>query len=399
MTPIVFKMRHTDPRTKRRSTPQRNSSHIKYIGEREHALIAEKNTEHIRYIGEREHAALTQHNNGLFGKIRGEYSNSYATTDVQNYVRSMSTTHRNIYWSVYSFKPETAAEAGLHTLTDWENWVKQRIYEISDHLKIRYDDLEYIAAVHLKEGQPHVHIGFWDKEQQIYRKTVSPVICDRIRIDAIKHTFRDKFNELHNKEDRLIKKMRQQAALEISGGNEHYLIEIKRMLDVIRDKLPKRGQCSYQYMPEDIKKSLDAVTSYLINNSESIGSIYKDILDTRDMYNELLHNDESNWGHYQTELYIERLNDEILNKMGNTMLRTIVNERRIITEGEIKHDNDINTALNMAQAMTDLLRTLLERDDDRLIQLSKSVFGRGDMSKDAIREMIYRMGYSPDIER
>ncbi len=117
------------------------------------------------------------------------------------------------------------------------------------------------------------------------------------------------------------------------------------------------------------------------------------------MYNELLHDEESNWGHYQTELYIGKLNDEILNKMGNTLLRTIVDERRIITEGETKQDNDINTALNMAQAMTDLLKSLLERDDDRLIQLSKSVFGRGDMSKDAIREMIYRMGYSPDIER
>lgn len=107
-------MRFTDPRTKRRSTPQRNENHVQYIGEREHALIAEKEKSHIKYIGERSHAALTAKQNGLFGKIRGEYSNSYETADVQKYVREMSTTHRNIYWSVYSFTPESAAQAGLY---------------------------------------------------------------------------------------------------------------------------------------------------------------------------------------------------------------------------------------------------------------------------------------------
>lgn len=77
MTPIVFKIRFTDSRTNRRSTPQRNAKHVQYIGEREHALIAEKDESHVKYIGERFHAALTAKKNGLFGKIRGEYTNSY----------------------------------------------------------------------------------------------------------------------------------------------------------------------------------------------------------------------------------------------------------------------------------------------------------------------------------
>ncbi|MGN1108890.1 MAG: relaxase MobL, partial [Oscillospiraceae bacterium] len=267
-------MRFTDPRTKRRSTPQRNANHVQYIGEREHALIAEKEENHVRYIGERSHAALTEKQNGLFGKIRGEYSNSYDTADVQKYVREMSTTHRNIYWSVYSFTPESAAQAGLNSLKEWEDWVKLRTYEIAEHMKIRYDDLEYIAAVHLKEGQPHVHVGFWDKSQEIFRKTVSPVIADNIRIDAIKHTFREQFNALHNRENELITQMRDTTAQALSEENGAVLSKVQQMMNELKEKIPAKGRCAYQYMPQDIKMDLYNIMAELINNCEQLHALY-----------------------------------------------------------------------------------------------------------------------------
>ena len=199
---------------------------------------------------------MTAKKNGLFGKIRGEYTNSYDTADVQKYVQEMSTTHRNIYWSVYSFTPESAAQAGLNSLKEWEDWVKLRTYEIAEHLKIRYDDLEYIAAVHLKEGQPHVHVGFWDKSQEIFRKTVSPVIADNIRIDAIKHTFREQFNVLHSRENELITQMRDRAVQALSKENGTVLAKVQQMMNALKGKIPTKGRCAYQYMPQDLKVDL-----------------------------------------------------------------------------------------------------------------------------------------------
>ena len=353
MTPIVFKMRFTDPRTKRRSTPQRNASHVQYIGEREHALIAEKEENHVRYICERSHAALTAKQNGLFGKIRGEYSNSYDTADVQKYVREMSTTHRNIYWSVYSLTPESAAQAGLNSLKEWEDWVKLRTYEIAEHMKIRYDDLEYIAAVHLKEGQSHVHVGFWDKSQEIFRKTISPVIADNIRIDAIKHTFREQFNALHNRENELITQMRDITAQALSDGNNATLAKVQQMMNALKEKIPAKGRCAYQYMPQDIKIDLYNIMAELINNCEQLHALYADILDTRETYNELLHNDDSEWGHYQCELYKDKLVDEITNKMGNTILRAIVEQRRAERAEKAANHQPHNLALDVAMAALD----------------------------------------------
>ncbi len=72
-------------------------------------------------------------------------------------------------------------------------------------MNMKIEDIEYVAAVHLKEGQPHVHIEWWNKEQQIFINKVDPLICDSIRIAAIKSTFREELNALHNHEDALMK--------------------------------------------------------------------------------------------------------------------------------------------------------------------------------------------------
>jgi hypothetical protein len=388
-------MRHTDPGTKRRSTPNRNANHVQYISEREHVLIAAKEESHVKYIGEREHAALTERQNGLFGKIGGEYSESYDTGDVQKYVREMSTTHRNIYWSVYSFTTETADEAGLKTLKDWEDWVKLRTYEIANHMKIKYDNLEYIAAVHLKEGQPHVHVGFWDKSQEIYRKKISPVICDKIRIDAIKHTFRDKFNELHNKEDELMKEMRRKAKEEISYGNSRYFPELRKMLGELKSVIPPKGRCSYRYMPEEVKCKIDEITTYMVDKSDAISDLYCELFETRELYNDILHNGDSEWGHYQKELYLGKLEDEIINKIGNTILRTVVDLRRNdYNPARQNSQNNEASALDIAMATADLLNSMLDYDDEQLSRCARNVFGKGDLSKEAIRELLYETGHS-----
>lgn len=101
---------------------------------------------------------------------------------MQNYVRKISTSHRNVFHSIFSFTPESAEEAGLRTLIDWEEWVKFHISDISRNMNMKLENIEYLAAVHLKAGQPHVHIMWWDKAQEILINRVNPAVCDQIRI-------------------------------------------------------------------------------------------------------------------------------------------------------------------------------------------------------------------------
>ena len=177
MPKIIYKQRHIDDSSKRKFSASRNSHYALYIGLREHVLKKpsdersdekyNESREHmarlVKYMGEREHVArknidkkaeekehekivvfdeLTdegliseverQYNeqmdddrdNGLFGYIGGVFSDEYNMRDVQSYIRKLSENH-NVFHSIFSFTPESAAQAGLISFEDWENWARR----------------------------------------------------------------------------------------------------------------------------------------------------------------------------------------------------------------------------------------------------------------------------------
>ena len=389
MPKIIYKQRHIDDDSKRKFSASRNSHYALYIGLREHVLKKSSDDrsdekyneshEHmarlVKYMGEREHAArknidkkaeekehekiivsdkLTdeeilsederqyneqmndERDNGLFGYIGGVFSDEYSMRDVQSYIRKISEEH-NVFHSIYSFTPESAAQAGLNSLDDWENWVKYHINEIARGMNMKIEDIEYIAAVHLKEGQPHVHIEWWNKEQRIFINKVDPLVCDSIRIAAIKSTFREEFTDLHNKEDALVKKLRgliseQTDSMLTALAPDDYTETIAKALNHIGDILPKRGQLAYGYLPADIKAEIDKLTHYIIDNNPQFSKLYNDVMELRRLYNEMLHNadgdDSSNWSKYKLAKYMGRLNDDIEKAVGNTLLKIIKRERK-----------------------------------------------------------------------
>ncbi len=389
MPKIIYKQRHIDDNSKRKFSASRNSHYALYIGSREHVLkkTGEERSdekysethEHMarlaKYMGEREHAArkcvdkqaeekehekilvsdrLTdeellsederqyneqmndERDNGLFGYIGGVFSDEYSMRDVQSYIRRISEEH-NVFHSIYSFTPESAAQAGLNSLDDWENWVKYHINEIARGMNMKIEDIEYIAAVHLKEGQPHVHIEWWNKEQRIFINKVDPLVCDSIRIAAIKSTFREELTDLHNKENALVKELRgliseQTDSMLTALAPDDYTETIAKALNHIGDILPKRGQLAYGYLPADIKTEIDKLTHYIIDNNPQFSKLYNDVLELRRLYNEMLHNadgdDSSNWSKYKLAKYMGRLNDDIEKAVGNTLLKIIKRERK-----------------------------------------------------------------------
>lgn len=95
MPKIIYKQQHVGDNG-RKFSASRNSHYVKYIGEREHVLKSSHETNLVKYMGEREHAVMTYYNNGLFGYINGKFSDRYSTSEMQKYVRKMSTPHRNV---------------------------------------------------------------------------------------------------------------------------------------------------------------------------------------------------------------------------------------------------------------------------------------------------------------
>lgn len=373
MPKIIYKQQHVGDNG-RKFSASRNSHYVKYIGEREHVLKTSHETNLVKYMGEREHAArlidkkvrkaendnlitydvqsknqekskydedidsaseemFTEPENGLFGVINGKFSDSYSTVEMQKYVRKISTPHRNVFHSIFSFTPESAAEAGLNTLDDWENWVKYHISDVANGMNMKIENIEYLAAVHLKEGQPHVHIMWWDIQQQVLINKVDPLICDKIRIDAIRSTYHDQFIALHNNEDKLIRKLRSDiadyTASTLAGApSDVYSRKIIAGIEHIHDIIPKKGRTAYKYMSAEVKKEIDILSHFIIDNNPDFRSTYEEICELRRLYNEMLHSDETNYGKLQLATFMGKINDEIESSIGNAILKLIMKEQK-----------------------------------------------------------------------
>ncbi len=376
MPKIIYKQQHVGDNG-RKFSASRNSHYVKYIGEREHVLKSSHESNLVKYMGEREHAAklidkkvkkaeadelvtydvqskdkekakydenidkvseemLTEPENGLFGVINGEYSDSYSTVEMQKYVRKISTPHRNVFHSIFSFTPESAAEAGLNSLDDWEKWVKYHISDIANGMNMKIENIEYLAAVHLKEGQPHVHIMWWDIQQRILINKVDPLICDKIRIDAIRSTYRDLFTEIYNKEEIMRRSMRKKIdeytiQNVINGAADNYTSNIYAALYQLYRELPPKGQLKYKIISNthpEVARKLDELTHYIIDNNPTFKAQYDEICELRLMYNELLHSEESVYGNFQITSYMKQVNDKIEKAVGNEILRIIKAEKQ-----------------------------------------------------------------------
>lgn len=403
MPKIIYKQQHVGDNG-RKFSASRNSHYVKYIGEREHVLKTSHETNLVKYMGEREHVAklidkkvknaetdelitydvqsknqekakydedidsaseemFTEPENGLFGVINGKFSDSYSTVEMQKYVRKISTPHRNVFHSIFSFTPESAAEAGLNTLDDWENWVKYHISDIANGMNMKIENIEYLAAVHLKEGQPHVHIMWWDIQQQVLINKVDPLICDKIRIDAIRSTYRDLFTEIYNKEEIMRRSMRKEIGEYtiqnvINGAADNYTSNIYAALYQLYRELPPKGQLKYKIISNthpEVARKLDELTHYIIDNNLTFKAQYDEICELRLMYNELLHSEESVYGNFQITSYMKQVNDKIEKAVGNEILRIIKAEKQAghfnewnssdyhntsnITSEEVPHDD------------------------------------------------------------
>ena len=353
MPKIIYKQQHVGDNG-RKFSASRNSHYVKYIGEREHVLKTSHESNLVKYMGEREHAAkfdnadhtidyditgkyaadnMAEYNNGLFGYINGKFSDKYSTSEMQKYVRKISTPHRNVFHSVFSFTPESAVEAGLNILDDWENWVKYHISDIANCMNMKIENIEYLAAVHLKEGQPHVHIMWWDKQQQVLINKVDPIVCDNIRIAAIKSTYHDQFVALHNNEDKLIRKLRSDIADYAASSlaeipSDVYSRKIIAGIEHIHDIIPKKGRTAYKYMPAEVKKEIDILSHFIIDNNPYFRSTYEEICELRRLYNEMLHSDETNYGKLQLATFMGKINDEIESSIGNAILKLTMKEQK-----------------------------------------------------------------------
>lgn len=423
MALLIYKQWHRQPN--RKDTPGSNAAHVRYIGMREHAL---KNAET---------------GNGLFGQYDGKNTNDINLENAMKYVGNLSRKNTTVYRSCISFTPERAKMLDLNdNKKQWENFVKYHIHSLAIQNNIKLSDFEYLAAVHDKEGQPHVHIIFWDKNQKIGVNVVNPQVCSSIREEIEERTFAPIAQELLSEEEiengelpnsftydngnkirtELIKRAfaNEQKAyyelknlsfddvadltttevLELLGAKGSS--EMAKQLKLLQQEIYEKGCFLLGRLPVEIQKKVLEVTRQLINTTQEIKAHSDMYMEAEQLILEMYNSTVEQPGIYSIARGMGKAKDKLEKAAANRILKAFKNafiEQRLIDKSlrmseekkeQLKH-NANQSQMNMALLSILKIAKNLSANGQADIQASSvRVFGRGDLSKAAIMDLIYK---------
>jgi hypothetical protein len=398
----VYKLRVISPRS--RDAPQRNKAHMEYIGKRPGIVLNESD------------------NHGLFGVVDGK--NAEDIRSIRELSRHIEEKTRNgtiAYRAVISLTEADALWLGYDDPDKWRDLVCERMPDMCDKLDIKMQNLTSAAAIHRDKGHPHVHILFWDIEQDVRKQAfVQPKIANAIRVGLIRHIFAEELSELQT-----IKNEARQAAVDGAGGffgefadslaalsPEEYSAAVNRLrregdladskliysrfntadmkslcADLLRlcECVPSTGRLYLKLMPPDVKDKVLAFVEKLLNTNVDCEREFRRYISAAvELCKHYTDNPETHDKAGQAAY------DEMLNRLGNAVLRGIkrLNQQKRGMEWDAKRES---YRREVTESLITELFGMLSRFADAEENKLAYAYRTGELSKQARKELAIRL--------
>lgn len=352
-----------------------------------------KNYKHTFYISNRTHCLKNELENSLFGTIYDFNNIELAdNSKIANYIYQKSSKGTNIYRGIVSLAEQDAIEQGFSDRSSWENMIKESIGKIAKNLNINFCNLEWIATVHYKKGNPHLHYMLWDREQKIKNPFITISTQYKIRNVLKRNIYKEYYIEIINNKNESKKNLRNnELKQEFKAIDKNYcrskiayinldrklVKELKKDLEVIKVSLPTTGRLNYAFMPDSTKKLLDTFIDKLIKNNFDCKNCYDSYINSWKKIAEFYDN-------LSYEEVISKADIEAHKILGNQLLCYFKEEQYL--------------HYSIEQILQDLYYLLSQNDEREKSFLQRYVFNK-DLSIYAKKEYVFKHKFSNYIER
>lgn len=236
---------------------------------------------------------------GLFGKVK-EFENIQTKENIEPLKKHITELAENkipVFRGIISLKEIDATRLECYDQEKWKNLLEDRLPSIAEKLNVKYEDLEYIGAVHIEEGHPHFQFMIWSEKKRNY--FIDYRIKNQLRKEFTNQLFRDDLLPIYQEKDLAKKnitsenyileelkkvisdeKLRSQLIKYEQDFNQTKKIkalfkdkDIKQIVDLLIDLKKDLGQVTgsikYQYLMKypDIIKKVDYISSIVIDSS------------------------------------------------------------------------------------------------------------------------------------
>lgn len=363
MSKVISKVRCYNPSYS--NTSQGNKNHLYYIARRNMSLVNEKGVP-------------------TFGEIEGLDVENVSLKKIAREIGKKSNNRTNIYRGIISLRENEALELGFDKQKEWKDLMQRRIYDIGKELGIPPLNCQWVAVVHLKKGNPHLHYMVWDKSQKINDYFITTQQQCKIREILTKDIFNNELQEYYNIQDEIKAKLRNEAMiLEMKAFDNKNCIgklaymnisdtDIKKLINKfqeIKNQIPTEGRLSYAFMSNDIKKKINEFIKLFIEKNIDFKNEYN-------KYIEIAGKIGAMYGNSSKKYYEEKSKKELDKILGNQLLNSI----KILKNEQLQEKQFIK---NIFQEMFRFLSILNESNEAKLKLYSNY---KGEMSKQAKKD-------------
>ncbi|MEG0895621.1 MAG: relaxase MobL, partial [Oscillospiraceae bacterium] len=159
---------------------------------------------YVKYIATRKGVDTGENkHHGLFGRL----SSMSCMDDIEDlektrrYVEKLAYQKKTIYNAVISMKEDDAQYKEMISKENWGEFVNANINDIARGMNINPRTMEWVGAVHLEKGHPHIHLMYWDTAQTIGVNFIKPEQSNKIRFKLINNMYRDELSVIRTNKD------------------------------------------------------------------------------------------------------------------------------------------------------------------------------------------------------
>lgn len=379
-----------------------------------------KNMAHVEYIATRPGAWMEpEHDSALFGSFNQQYLEVISVDDGMKKIAQVTDKYKTTYRDIISFTSEQAAHLGLNTLSDWKKYVKEQVLVIAKERGIKYENLEWQAAIHNKKGQPHAHIIMWDNSNAVQPNELDKKLYKQTRRKLIQNTYKEEFQEffaaqnearnlLRSDSRELLKEFEEYLTpqrissynvedyingtrhFDVSGLSSFDILKAPNTEDILKeylrirlDVLNYKGRLAYRDLPPELKTTIDEFVKLLISSNDKLKAIADNYVTSHIQVFKFYSANEKELK-YQAGKY----SNMAVKMISNALLQSMKDYQfeDYLQNGDKGDRQAEYIAYGIIAAFANLAR--LTRQCNARYAEYNALAKSGDLSKDAIRELI-----------
>ncbi len=245
--------------------------HLQYIQDpKKEELVQDTTLEsaaiHSRYMTERPGSA------GLFGPVPDR------TPSVADMEKTIETHTGPVWRLIPSVTEADARELGLMDRRRWEQVARQVMPEAAKIMGITPGNMQWVAAMHRKEGHPHLHILLWETVPTREQGRISERKLQDIHNLWMRELYRPMRQELGQEKTAIRQQARETVQAVLNGDAGIHippplLKELTERLESLADHLPGHGRMALKYMPPDVKQEAHNTAQWLLQQHPDLARL------------------------------------------------------------------------------------------------------------------------------